>query len=133
MNNNNAYPNTPFPTPQVQQPMKEIMTVDIVNNDALFYSYYVPPGVTTVLINFSTGNMCIKSTDFNAVPKNPLFYEINQKVQQPPQYQSPSQDNSAVSGLQAQIDEIKQMIVGLANQQQPRNNNNNQKKGGNNQ
>jgi hypothetical protein len=68
--------------------------------------------------------MYIKATDFNGIPKNVVLYDLHERVVKP--------SNGVLTdtnGLQSQIDELKQMLVALT--QQNKSNNNNQKKGGN--
>lgn len=128
MNNNQYMPNN-YPVNNstgyfTGNTPKMTMTVDVINSEQEMYSYYVPPGVTTVLLDFTHSVMYIKATDFNGIPKNVVLYDLHERVVKP--------QNSGLTdtnGLQSQIDELKQMLVALT--QQNKSNNNNQKKGGN--
>ena len=93
---------------------REVMTVDVITGgDAAAYNYYVAPSVTAVLLDFGNGMMYIKAADQRGIPQPMRMYSIQERVQQQPQ---PQQQVSAENNLQAQIDELKQMILGLTNQ-----------------
>lgn len=139
--NNNGWGYQTQPTSQ-QTRTTELMAVDMVNGDSAAYAYYVAPGMTTFLFDFPNGVLYLKATDGRGIPQPMRIFDIHERVvqQQIPQ-QSEGQNLNA---MQAQIDEMRQMMANLTAAVQstytspansnpnPVNNQNRNKKGGNN-
>lgn len=129
MNNgyNNGFNNQPYD--RTNQP-QSILTIDLISGEPAVYSFYVAPGVTAFLIDFNAKKFYIKAVDFRGVPQTIRTFAFDEIIQQP---QSVIPDQNQGSNIQAQIDELKAIILSM-NQSQPTNNppQNNQKKGGNN-
>lgn len=118
-----------FQQPQQQTP-REIITIDMVNGEQMANSYYVAPGVTAVLMDFTNCVFYIKASDTRGIPQALRTFDFNERVSQPV-------NENTNDGIQTQIDEIKSMLNNLMSNQQntSQNNysNNNRKpnKGGN--
>lgn len=131
-----AFPQN-FQQPQPQRPA-EVLTIDTVNGESMANSYYVAPGVTSFLVDFSNGVFYLKSVSSNGVPQKLRVFEFNERS---PQVSAPvSNANTETTNIQSQIDELKSMMTTLmANQQTQQGNNsynrnnkeNRQNKGGN--
>lgn len=124
---NNGYPNQPFD--RSNQP-QSILTIDLISGEPAVYSFYVAPGVTAFLIDFNAKKFYIKAVDFRGVPQTIRTFAFDEIIQQP---QSVIPEANQNSNLQAQIDELKSLILSMnqpqpqANPPQPKN-----QKGGNN-
>lgn len=109
---------------------RDILTIDVISGEQQAYSFYVAPGVTAVLFDFSASVFYIKATDSRGIPQPMRVCDFKERITQP---QNQQQDSNA---LQAQIDELKNIVLSMAQQNQPtqpqpQNNQRNQKKGGN--
>nr|DAV12361.1 MAG TPA: hypothetical protein [Caudoviricetes sp.] len=108
-----------------QQPQRpaEVLTIDTVNGESMANSYYVAPGVTSFLVDFSNGVFYLKSVSSNGVPQKLRVFEFNERS---PQAATPVNSVSTeTTNIQSQIDELKSMMSTLmANQQSQQSNNN---------
>lgn len=118
--------------PSTQQ-RSDILTVDIVNGEAMANSYYVAPGVTAVLLDFTNNVFYLKSVDNKFIPQKLRMFDFNERIPQPV-----ITEPAPVNDTQAQIDEIKAMLSTMLAQQNNRSDTNNgrnnqrkQNKGGN--
>lgn len=119
---------------QTQQP-REILTIDLINGESAMYAYYVAPGVTTFLIDFSNRRFYIKACDPRGVPQQIRVFTFEEFIQNPQPQVVPNQNGSNYVTVD-QLDELKAMIQSLATPQQTQPNPNpprNKQKGGNNQ
>lgn len=117
-----------FNGPQSNQRTSEILTIDLINGEAAVYSFYVAPGVTAFLIDFNNKRFYIKAVDFRGVPQQIRTFSFDEVIQQNPI----PVDNNQNGNLQSQIDELKQMILSMGqNNSQPQVQNKDQKRGNN--
>lgn len=116
-----AFPQN-FQQPQPQRPA-EVLTIDTVNGESMANSYYVAPGVTSFLVDFSNGVFYLKSVSSNGVPQKLRVFEFNECS---PQVAAPASNVSTeTTNIQSQIDELKSLMSTLmANQQSQQSNNN---------
>ena len=129
MNSQNNYGGPIIPATPPQPVQRDILTIDVISGEQQAYSFYVAPGVTAVLFDFSASVFYIKATDSRGIPQPMRVCDFKERITQP---QNQQQDSNA---LQAQIDELKNIVLSMAQQNQPtqpQNSQRNQKKGGNN-
>lgn len=114
-----------FNTQPTNQRTSEILTIDLISGESAVYSFYVAPGVTAFLIDFNNKRFYIKAVDFRGVPQQIRTFTFDEFIQQ----NTIPTDNSQNDNLQTQIDELKQMILAMGQNNQ--NQNKEQKRGNN--
>lgn len=110
-----------FPNPR----QNEMMSVVLISSEAEMYNYWVPSGMSTFFVDFTNGKMYLKSTNTSGIPNPVRFFNFNEFIPQQSigqmgnQTQQVQQQTNQNESLQAQIDELKQIIITMNTPQKP--------------
>lgn len=143
MNIPGNYPQQPGPSQPTPNRPSEVLTIDLINGESAVYSYWVAPGVTAFLVDFSNKRFYIKAVDPRGIPEPIRIFPFDELVQQAPPRQAipqpiPPEVNQNGSNYVTvdQFEELKGMIQALATPpvptSPPNNPPRNKQKGGNN-
>lgn len=90
------------------QPSNEVLTINFVNGRQMVDSFYVLPGVTAFLFDFSSSTFYIKSTDIRGISQPIRIFSFDEISTA-----SAKADDS--DKLQQQIDELRKLVEGCLN------------------
>lgn len=106
-----------IPSQTGNQP-KEMVTIDMINGESAVYSYWVAPGVTTFLVDFTNKKFYIKAVDSRGIQQQIRTFAFEELVQTSPETNQNGSANPNYVTVD-QFNELKTMLLSLTTPQTP--------------
>ena len=104
--------------PQTGNQPKEMVTIDMINGESAVYSYWVAPGVTTFLVDFTNKKFYIKEVNSRGVQQQIRTFAFEELVQTSPETNQNGSANPNYVTVD-QFNELKTMLLSLTTPQTP--------------